>query len=211
MRLPPSLSGDSESVAIEGMSGWRQGTFRAGPWSGEYRRSLDRLSIMNLFARASGTADFVLAGPGISSTIEAECDFRRPSITLGDASFTPRFAYGCDFFAEERPIPARFELQETRRGLANALTRDARRGEIGFAGEILQFRSEHRVSGGALPVEDPIGYVFEQDGEPVGAFELNGTPRIIFARGTDLDQRRAMVVASLALATVWDPDVVGDD
>ena len=209
MRLPGNLAAEAERQPFMEMSGWRSGTFAVGEYRGSYRRQLDRLSIAGLFKSTEGQADFEIEGPGISSTIEAECDVRERALTLGDTEFKPgRMALRCDFYAEGKPIPARFELQESRKFGADILTRNARRGEIGLAGQIVQFRSVHEVEGGALPVEDPIGYVFEQDGRAIGALELNGRPVLILPHGTDLDRRRAMTVAATALATFWDPAVV---
>lgn len=209
MRLPAAVSANSDRVPITEMSGWRNGNFAVGDYRGSYRRPLDRLSIARLFERTSGQADFVIEGPGISTTIESRCDVRERALTLGDVEFKPgRMALRCDFTAEGRAIPARFELQESRRFGADILTRNARRGEIGLAGEIVQFRSIHGVEGGALPTEDPIGYVFEQRGRAIGALELNGQPVLIIPRGIDLDRRRAITVAAIAIATFWDPAAV---
>ena len=79
---------------------------------------------------------------------------------------------------------------------------------IGLAGEVVRFRSVHHIVGGKLPTADPMGYVFEQDGEAIGALELNGKPVLTLSPDTDLDRRRAVMVAAVALATFWDPAVV---
>lgn len=210
MQLPAHLADTaSERITFENMSGWRHGRFTAGEYSGGYERGLDRLSLFSLVKLTDGHAEFTVAGPGISSTIEGFCHVRERALTFDDLEFKPgRMAFGCDLSADGRPIPARFELQESREGLAAKLTRNARRGEIALAGEIVGFRSVHRIEGGALPVENPIGYVFEQDGREIGALQLNGKPVLILPAGTSLDRRRAMIVASVALATFWDPAAV---
>lgn len=209
MALPPSLAAaDGERITFEHMSGWNNGRFVAGEYSGEYRRTLDRahLGIVKL---TEGTGDFVVSGPGISSTIEGMCDVREGALDFDYLEIKPdKMAYRCDLSAEGRPIPARFELRESRRGLAENLNRYARVGEIGLAGEVIRFRSVHHFSTASLPTAAPLGYVFEQDGEPVGALQLNGKPILTLPAGTDIDRRRAIVVASVALATFWDPDVV---
>lgn len=205
MQLPSSLSA-GHSITFEDMSGWRSGHFVAGEYSGSYKRTLDRLSLFRLFEQTDGRASFTVAGPAISSTIEGYCDVRERALTFDDIEIKPgRMAYRCDFEADGLPIPARFEVQESRRGIAANLSRNARRGEIALAGEIVGFRSVHEVVGGIVPVEDPIGYVFEQDGEAIGALQLNGKPVLTMSGRLDRDQRRAVVVASVALATFWDP------
>lgn len=209
MNLPAHLAA-GEHIAFNNMSNWTHGRFDAGDYSGGYERNLDRLSVL-AFRQTDGRASFTISGPGISTTIEGYCGVRERALSFDDFEFKPgRMAYRCDLEADGRSIPARFEVQEDRRGLANNLTRNARRGEIALAGEIVRFRSVHQVAGSPLPVEDPIGYLFEQDGREIGALQLNGKPVLTLPSGTDIGRRRAMMVASVALATFWDPAVVGD-
>ena len=207
MEMPASLAdAGSERIAFEHMFGWNKGRITAGAYSGNYQRTLDRTSLFNLFRQESGSASFTIAGPDISSTIEGHCRVRERALTLDSIEFKPgRMAYRCDFEADGRPIPARFEVQESRKGLAANLTRNARRGEIALAGDVVSFRSVHEMAGAVLPVENPIGYVFEQDGRAIGALQLNGKPIFTLPAGTEIGRRRAMMVASVALATFWDP------
>ncbi|MXO61204.1 hypothetical protein GRI89_16795 [Altererythrobacter salegens] len=207
MKMPSNLAdAGGERISFENMSVWNKGRFLAGSYSGGYERTLDRLSLFDLFKQDSGRASFTIAGPGISSTIEGHCRVRERALTLDSLEFKPgKMAYRCDLEAEGQPIPARFEVQESRKGLAENLTRNARRGEIALAGDIVSFRSVHDVAGTVLPVENPIGYVFEQDGKAIGALQLNGKPILTMPSGTEIGQRRAMMVASVALATFWDP------
>jgi hypothetical protein len=208
MHLPAHLAA-GEQIAFNDMSNWTHGRFNAGDYAGGYERNLDQLSIF-AFRQTDGRASFTIAGPGISSTIEGYCGVRERALVFDDFEFNPgRMAYRCDLEAEGHPIPARFEVQESRKGLAANLTRNARVGENALAGEIVRFRSVHDVAGSRWPVENPLGYVFEQDGREIGALQLNGKPVLTLPAGTDIDRRRAMMVASVALATFWDPAAVG--
>ncbi|WP_338241680.1 hypothetical protein [Aurantiacibacter hainanensis] len=209
MALPAPLTDTSERIPFDNMSGWTHGRFSAGEYVGGYERGLDRLTVGDLFQRTDGHAEFTIAGPGISTTIEGYCSVRKRALAFDDIEFRPRpMAYRCDLEADGRAIPARLEVQEDRRGLENALTRNARRGEIGLAGEIVSFRLVHSLAGSSWPVEDSIGYVFEQDGRAIGALELNGKPVLILPQGTEIGKRRAMMVAAVALATFWDPATI---
>lgn len=209
MQLPASLAAnDSERIVFENMSGWETGRFHAGDYSGSYRRTLDRASL-GIFQATEGRASFSVAGPGISSSIDGHCLVRENALALDNLEIKPgKMAYRCDFEVEGNAIPARFEVQESRATLAENLNRNARVGEIGLAGQVVRFRSVHRIVGGKLPTADPMGYVFEQDGEPIGALQLNGKPVLTLPAGTDIDRRRAMMVASVALATFWDPATI---
>lgn len=206
MRLPAALSEASTRTEITGIGGKPSGRFVAGAYAGDFNRSLDRWSFLDRIAR-TGHSDFVVAGPEISSTIEARCDMRERAVDLSLAEMTVRpLAYRCAFTAEGRAIPARFELQETVGG-GSAITRYERHGEIALGGEIVRFRSVHHLAGTSLPALTPVGYVFEQRGRPIGALELTGRPALMLAPALDPGTARTATVAALALATFWDPAI----
>lgn len=206
MRLPPALAAQGKVLSFEGIGGGNRGRFYVGGWQGSFTRSEERLALFDAFVTNRGHADFVIEGPGISWTIEADCRMRERLIELEPLSFTPApMAYACRFTADGQPFPARFELQEARSGLADALSRRQRQGEIALGGEVVQIRSVHRVEGSPLELASPIGYVFEQQGRTVGAVELNGKPRLILADGADEGLSRTVTIAALALALLRDP------
>ncbi|MBD58710.1 MAG: hypothetical protein CL808_01125 [Citromicrobium sp.] len=205
MRLPASFT-TTEITEFKGFKGWNTGKFEAGRYNGSYQRSEDRLALFETWIARSGKARFAIAGPEISSTIEARCRMRERAIDLGHGMqvTTKPMAYGCAFEANGRPIPARFELQEVT-GPGTAAYRYERYGEIALGGEIVQIRSVHDLVGTPNGTLTPIGYLFEQNGRPVGALELNGSPELIVPTGTDPGLRRTITVAALALAVFQDP------
>lgn len=205
MQLPTSLSGaGAVRTEFTGITGWTHGRFAAGPYSGGYERSAERLSFPG-FTDKSGHSEFTIAGPEIYSTIEGFCRMREHEIDAHfvDVTVNP-MAYRCEFSADGIPIPAWLELQEVNR-LAAPLNRYERRGEIALDGEIVQIRSVHHIDGSPLPTAAPIGYVFEQRGRVVGAVELNGRPVLFVPSGTRPELARTMTVAALALGVFWDP------
>ncbi|MFO6445893.1 hypothetical protein ACLBKU_01990 [Erythrobacter sp. NE805] len=207
MRLSPGLAAGGEVLAVEGIGGGNAGRFYVGPWQGSFRRSEERLAVAETFVTRRAGAGFIIEGPGISETIEADCRLREREIALDDdVSFTPeRMAYRCAFTAEGRAFPARFELQEARTGVADALNRRQRRGEIALGGEVVQMRSVHRLKGSPFEMASPIGYVFEQNGREVAAVELNGKARLILADPANESLSRTVTIAALALALLRDP------
>ncbi|MFM7348256.1 MAG: hypothetical protein ACKO01_02065 [Erythrobacter sp.] len=206
MRLPADLAENAAVLMVEGIGGGNKGRFTVGDWRGDFRRSEERLAIFDAFVTNRAGARFVIAGPGISQTIEADCQMRERLIAIDVLSFTPqRMAYACDFTAGGRVFPARFELQEARTGLADALSRRQRRGEIALGGEVVQIRSVHKLKGSPFQMASPIGYVFEQDGRPVGAVELNGKPRLILADPANESLSRTLTIAAMSLALLRDP------
>ncbi|MFZ9395880.1 MAG: hypothetical protein ACO25F_07465 [Erythrobacter sp.] len=201
MRLPAEMTNVTRT-RFEGVSGWTHGRYTVGDYSGGYERSEERLAFFDTWIRNSGHTDFVIEGPGISSTIEARCRMREKLVEMDIVSFTPKLmAYSCSFTADGRPFPARFELQEVREGLAGALSKNERRGEILLGGETVQIRSE----GSPFALASPIGYAFEQNGRPVGAVELNGSPVLVLPRNTEPGLARTLTIAAVALGLFWDP------
>ena len=137
---------------------------------------------------------------------EATARMREKVIAMEPVSFPPSpMAYACEFSADGRAFPARFELQEVKTGLADELSRRQRMGEIALGGEVVQIRSVHTIEGSPFEMASPIGYVFEQKGRAVGAVELNGQPRLILADPANEGLARTLTIAAMALALLRDP------
>jgi hypothetical protein len=201
--LPSTLATASTRAEFTGWTGWTHGSFAAGSYRGDYERSADRLEFFETFRTNSARAEFVVAGPEIGSTIEGECRMRERSVDTGIVEVVTRpMVYGCEFTAEGRAFPSYFELRETQ---SDVFRPYERHGEIALGGEVVQIRSLHRIAGTRLPTMAPIGYLFEQDGRPVGAVELNGKPVLVLPAGTDPGLARTLTIAALALGVLNDP------
>jgi hypothetical protein len=207
IRMPTSLAAGAAPTEFIGIGGRPSGSFTAGPYSGRFDRGLERASFTDGTIERSGGSRFTIAGPEISSTIEADCRMREHALDLGVAELTTRpLAYGCSFTAEGRAIPARFELQEFF-GSRSAIVRYERRGEIALGGELISFRSIHHTAGTSLPSLTPVGYQFEQRGRVIGALSLTGRPALTGDPHLDPGVLRTMTIAATALALFWDPAI----
>ncbi len=206
MAVPAYVMAETDVIDVSGIGGGTRGSYRAGEHAGAFTRSESRLVFFDVLDNRSGSSSFTLVGPDIEGQLEAQCRMRERNITIGDVSFTPqRMAYGCEFSVDGRSIPARFEIQEARNGIAGALMKKERRGEVALDREVLQIRSVHALEGSPIQTATPIGYVFEREGRVVGAVELNGAPRLFLPREGDVALRRAVVAGAMALAVFWDP------
>lgn len=206
MQLPQPLAEGAMAVPVSGIGGGTRGRFAAGDYRGSFARSEKRLAFFGIAEKNYGHSTFTIEGPAIGKTIEAECRMREKVLDFGIAEFVTRpMAYRCEFTADGRAFPARFELQESKSGPGDALSRTARRGEIALGGETVQIRSVHQLSGSPFAMAQPIGYLFEQGGRPVGAVELNGAPRLFIAPEADHGLARTLTVAAIALGIFWDP------
>ncbi len=202
MARPASLQ-MAESTPIFGIGGGETGNFTAGQNNGVFSRSATRLSFFELYNMRDGGAKFSLTGPDFANGLEARCIMKERSVTIDIVEFKPApMAYGCDFASGGQKLAAMFEVQETAPGLSN---KQERRGRMMIGGSMLEIRSVHEIAGSILPVSAPIGNVFERNGAAIGGVEINGDPVMFATPGTTPADRRAIVLAAVALSVFWDP------
>jgi hypothetical protein len=111
----------------------------------------------------------------------------------------------CDLGGGPAARSGRLELQEAAEGLGDMMMRQEWRGRIVLEGRTLQIRSLHQLAGSPIESGPPIGYLFEWDGQPVGAVEVNGSPVPRMSRAADSATRRTILIGALALGVFWDP------
>jgi hypothetical protein len=209
IKLPDGLTARTERLDVTGMGGGRSGRLALGASAGEFTRQADRIGVVDpLFTKNYGGGAFRIRGPEVGGELGASCRFRRLQSTVGPISVsTKRLTYTCSFERDGKPLAARIELRDRDGALGSADGRDAREGVIVFEGVELRMRSLHKLAGSPLAVPHALGYVFEANGVPVGAVDLNGNTRRIHAPA-DPAQRQAVIAAALALSIFWDPAVV---
>jgi hypothetical protein len=209
MALPPDLPARTEATAITGMGGGTRGSFTVAGADGSFNRSATRLALFDdLAVFDRGGAGFTLAGPGAAPAIAAVCSQRQTTVNLGIVGFAAKpLAYECDFKRDGQALAARLSLQEARDGSGQLTAQAQRRGLLQWQGATLTLRSVHQVQGSPLPLQTPIGYLFEAEGRgAVGAIELNGlTPALWLPPASEPQLRQAVLIAAVALAVFWDP------
>ncbi|WP_425257829.1 hypothetical protein ACPOLB_20195 [Rubrivivax sp. RP6-9] len=199
MALPAPLAA-TQAETLQGLDGRQKGSFVLQALQGRYERSASRLDLFGALAFDRVGAGYDARTPD-GRTVQAGCRGRQTAARAGVLSGAPQpYEVLCRFGGA---VSGTLTLAAD--GAASALgTQAARSGRVEFGGTVLALRSVHRVQGSPLPLEAPIGYVFTQDGRPVGAVELNGTPRLWRpAAGTPAHD--AVTHAALALALLWDP------
>ncbi len=202
MARPAGLQA-AASTPIFGIGGGERGQFTIGQNNGAFSRSATRLSFFEVYNLRDGGAAFSVSGPDFAAAVEAACTMRERSVTLDIVAFSPApMAYRCDFRTAGQGMAARLEVQEAAPGLTG---RQERRGEVIVGDAVLAIRSVHDLAGAVLPVSAPIGYVFERNGVAVGGVEINGEPVMFEAPGVTSADRRAILLAAIALSVFWDP------
>lgn len=79
-----------------------------------------------------------------------------------------------------------------------------------YEGREIAVRSIHRDIAGGLPTSTALGYSFSANGREIGAVDLNGLNKTLYVPRSGPD-REAVIVASVALSTFWDPAIVQQD
>lgn len=186
MALPETLAGQ-QPEPVQGLGGGRSGGFTLAGQEGRFERSASRLALFdNALARERFNARYSSAG------VEASCRARETSVQVGVLAGSPRpYELHCSFSGAMQG-----ELV-----LAGDMSGTGRRGRASLGGVALELRSVHRAQGSPLPLEAPIGYLITRQGQPVGAVELNGTPRLW--RPAAGAEQAAVTNAGLALALLW--------
>ena len=200
MKLPDGLAERTEPARVTGLGGGTRGTYQLAGHGGSFTRSASRLALFDdLAVFDRGRASYSITGPAFAQPVSARCVMRQTTMQIRVIAFTPKkLAYECDFDG----AAARLSLQEA---AGSALGRTERRGELVLDGVTVTMRSVHDLVGSSLAVQAPIGYVIEHGGQPIAAVELNGTEPQLRLPSNHSDQRRAALLAALALALLWDP------
>ncbi|WP_426267526.1 hypothetical protein [Sphingomonas sp. LHG3443-2] len=200
--LPSDLAVTSETLELTGMGLGRRGDFLLAGTEGRFTRGADQLSFHNAFlVRNSGAGSFSYAG------LEGACRYRENAINVGPVSVDARpFAYRCFFGKDGAPV-GELVIEEETGTVGSMLSKRGRRGFLLFDGVRYEVTSIHRDQNGSLAAATPLGYRFEADGRAVGAVDLNGTNKTLFAP-RDRRAREAVFAGGLALSVLWDPAVI---
>lgn len=202
MARPVALQSASATQII-GIGGGERGSFAVGQNTGSFQRTATKLSFFDLFNMRDGGASFTLQGADFQNGLQVACTMRERSVTIDVVEFKPEpMALGCDVRSGGQIAPAMLEVQEAAADFTN---RGQRRGRVTVDGSALEIRSVHEIAGSAFPTVAPMGYVFERNGVAVGGVDLNNGPAVFEAPGASVADRKALLLAAVALSVFWDP------
>lgn len=207
MALPPDIDQGAERLAITGLGWAPRGEFRVGNEEGSFSRSASRLALFDsLYEGERAVASFTLQQNG---NVTARCGMRRRTVNVGVLTHETRpMIYACSFDGQGEP--ARLSLQEARRTTRLVSMLKERSGEMLLGDVRVRISSAHALAGSPLQTAAPIGYMFERNGQTVAALEINGAKPVIFLPpAASSAERKAIVLAALALALLWDPQETG--
>lgn len=211
IQTSPALAASAERIELTGMGIGQRGDFRLGSAAGYFTRSAERLGIFDpLVVKHRGGGTFRLSGLSDGSELAGRCSYRERVLNAGPVSVTAdRLLFHCDFARDGRTIEAYLVIADPKSALGTLHGRGERSGMLLYEGREIAVRSIHRDVGGGLPTPAPLGYSFLVGGREIGAVDLNGLNKTLFVPRNG-PEREAVIAASIALSTFWDPAVVQD-
>jgi hypothetical protein len=196
--LPAPLSTQTPEL-VEGLGVARNGSFAIGAATGTFSRGRDRLELFEVVNWDRAKTRYALALADGART-EAACTGKAVELTWRVlAADAKPFSVECEWRGSRS---ARLAVNAPALAVG---TKAERSGRFTMNGLALDVRSLHDVQGSPLPLEAPIGYLFSQDGRPVGAMELNGAVPRLWRPAAGDPLHEPVTLAALALALLWDP------
>lgn len=206
MAVPSQLAASAERVELTGMGGWYKGDFQLAGSRGRFTRSSQDTGYFDghwVTRRGGGT--FSLSGPDVSGELSGRCRFAEAELSFGLFEAKPRrLDYVCDFARDGQPIDAKLMLRENNVAIGGMTPQERREGRLAFEGREIGLRSVHHVTASRIPTNDPIGYLFDAGGAPVGSVDLNGSNHSLLVP-RDPALREVSIAAAVALSIFWDP------
>jgi len=206
--MPSDVAATTERIELTGMGGWQSGRFRLGASEGRFTRRASQSNLLGIFRRNIGGGTFDVNGPEFGGGLSGSCGFHETEIDTGIAVLpNARLAYGCEFDQDGRHLQGGLLLREVPTS-RSVLAGRTRAGQIEIGDLHLDIRPIHQMEGGGLPTGSPLGYAFDLQGRQIGAVDLNGPNKTIYAPRQAGPEREAVLAAAVALSIFWDP---GDD
>jgi hypothetical protein len=211
IHLSPALVGSTQRLELTGMGAGQRGSFRLAEGPGTFTRSANRLGIFDpLLVKHRGGGQFHLKGMGSAPDLAGSCSYREGIVSVGPVSIKPgRLVFHCDFARGGRSNGASLVIIDPAPTWGTLHGRNERTGMIVYEGREIAVRSIHKDAGGGLPSPTALGYSFSASGREIGAVDLNGLNKTFYVPFEGLD-REAVIAASIALSTFWDPALVQD-
>ena len=200
--MPSGLAAETDRIEMAGLGFSRSGDFTLGASRGDFHRAAashsDGLHVWN-----RGGGRFAVSGPEVNGSLAGNCRYAEDLVELGGFELTDaRFEYHCRFERAGEPVEGRLVLAQIARSPGRLLSAETRGGFLDYDGRTLGITAIHDMEGGRIPSGTPLGYAFHLDGRQIGAIDLNGGSKTIYAPRSGPD-REAVLAAAMALAILW--------
>ncbi|MEK6638019.1 MAG: hypothetical protein AABY88_08035 [Pseudomonadota bacterium] len=204
--FPTELNTANETISFASIGFGQSGSFTAGPYSGNYKRSLKGKSggLLITRARETGKTQFVLRGGELMAPLSGACRANLAEVRLaGFSAETEPFTLRCTLGSDDGMLAATLDLEDDPRAKG---FRQNRIGLVRINNDVIDIRSLHKkLKGGSADLA--LGYVFTRGGSPIAAVDVAGKPNIVLAKGLDQPTRQMLISAATGLTLTWTPQV----
>jgi len=207
MDVPPTVAANAQPIQLTGMGFGQRGSFQLGASSGTFARHAMSARNEQPFQSDDvksyfGDGRFEVTGGDFKGTVAGDCRYLEAEADAGPATITTiPFRYRCSFSRDGLPMPGHLELYAAPRAVG-PLAAETRIGSFTVADRTYAIAPIHKSPQLKIPTADPLGYRFVANEGDVGAIDVNGERKTIYAPTTGPD-REPVLIASLALSVLW--------
>ena len=207
MDVPTGLAASAPPIQLTGMGFGQRGSFQLGASSGTFVRHAMSATNDPPFRSDDiksyfGNGSFEVAGGDFNGTVAGHCRYLEAEADAGPATITTvPFRYSCSFYRNGQPLPGRLLLHAAPRAVG-PLVAETRVGTFEVGGRTYGIVPIHNSPQLKIPTAEPLGYRFVADAGDVGAIDVNGERKTIYAPVSGPD-REPVLIASLALSVLW--------
>lgn len=204
--IPGELRTQTDRIELTGMGGWERGNFRLGAAPGSFTRHARQTRNDGFHVQNIGGGSFDVAGTETGVRLSGRCGFHEEEFAAGMVTAPGlRLAYGCEFARAGDKLPGGLLLKEVPTS-DSILAGRTQSGELDLGGLKLGIRAIHDMEGGRARSGTALGYAFDVGGRRIGAVDINGPNKTVYAPRAPGPEREAVLLASLALSIFWNPD-----
>lgn len=205
---PANVAGGAEQLQITGMGFGERGTFALASSSGSfYRQALSSRHRNFAFSPERvttyrGDSGFEVKGPDFAGAVVGSCSHFEQEVGTRTLSVTQTpFHYRCRFFRDGQLLAGELLLSAAPRAVG-PFTAETRVGLLTLGERAIEIQPIHDSPNLKIPTSEPLGYRFVAANQDLGAIDLNGERKTIYAPRGGAD-REAVLMASLALSVLW--------
>ena len=205
--VPTALAANAQPIELTGMGFGQRGRFQLGASSGTFARHALSAEHGGPFRTDDvtsffGDGSFEVAGSDFDGTVTGNCRYLEAEANPGPATITTvPFRYSCIFSRNGQLLPGRLLLHAAPRAVGPFMA-ETRVGTFEVGGRTYGIAPIHTSSQLKIPTAEPLGYRFVADAGDVGAIDVNGERKTIYAPASGPD-REPVLIASLALSVLW--------
>jgi hypothetical protein len=205
--VPTALTANAQPIQLTGMGFGQRGSFQLGASSGTFVRHAMSAKdgppfLSDDIKSYFGNGSFEVTGSDFDGRVTGDCRYLEAEADTGPATITTvPFRYSCHFSRNGRPLPGRLLLHAAPRA-AGPLMAETRVGTFEVGGRTYGIAPIHNSPQLTIPTAEPLGYRFVADAGDVGAIDVNGERKTIYAPAQGPD-REPVLIASLALSVLW--------